>query len=242
MSRSKIVVLDFGSQYAHLIAKRFRAMGYYSEIALPSAELSVFKDAKGIILSGGPSSVYEENVPDFNKEILNLDLPVLGLCYGHQLMTQSYGGKVGKAQTGEFGHAVLIQTEAGKTSPLFKNVFPETQVWMSHQDEVLEPGEGFETIASTKDCQFAALQNLSKKRFSLQCHCEVKDTPEGNQIFKNFADICGMEVNWDEDTVLSHLWRNPHYLCKISDIIYRIIGSGIKFVYTIRPSLSKRDT
>ncbi len=205
MSRSKIVVLDFGSQYAHLIAKRFRAMGYYSEIALPSAELSVFKDAKGIILSGGPSSVYEENVPDFNKEILNLDLPVLGLCYGHQLMTQSYGGKVGKAQTGEFGHSVLIQTQAGKTSPLFKNITPQTQVWMSHQDEVLEPGEGFETIASTKDCQFAALQNLSKKRFSLQCHCEVKDTPEGNQIFKNFADICGMEVNWDEDTVLSHI-------------------------------------
>ncbi len=205
MSRSKIVVLDFGSQYAHLIAKRFRAMGFYSEIALPSAPLSAFENAKGVVFSGGPASVYDENVPEFNKEILNLDLPVLGLCYGHQLMAQSYGGKVGKAETGEFGHATLIQNEKGKSSPLFKGISEETQVWMSHQDEVLEAGNGFEVIGSTKDCKNAAVQNLAKKRFSLQCHCEVKDTPEGNKIFQNFAEICGMEVNWDEDTVLNHI-------------------------------------
>lgn len=205
MSRSKIVVLDFGSQYAHLIAKRFRALGFYSEIALPSAPLSSFENTKGIVLSGGPASVYDANVPEFNKEILNLDVPVLGLCYGHQLMAQSYGGKVGKAEVGEFGHATLILNEAEKSSPLFKNISPETQVWMSHQDEVLEAGNGFEIIGSTKDCKNAALQNLDKKRFSLQFHCEVKDTPEGNQIFKNFAEICKMEVNWDEDTVLNHI-------------------------------------
>ena len=86
MSREKIVVLDFGSQYAHLIAKRLRALGFYSEIALPSAELSAFEGAKGIIMSGGPSSVYESDVPEFNEKILSLDVPVLGLCYGHQLM------------------------------------------------------------------------------------------------------------------------------------------------------------
>lgn len=205
MSRSKIVVLDFGSQYAHLIAKRFRAMGYYSEIALPSTDLSVFENAKGIVFSGGPASVYADKVPEFNKEILNLELPILGLCYGHQLMSHSYGGKVGKADVGEFGFATLNMTDAGKASPLFKDVSTSTQVWMSHQDAVLELGEGFEVIGSTKDCPNAALQNLSKKRFSLQCHCEVKDTPEGNKIFKNFADICGMEVNWDEDTVLNHI-------------------------------------
>lgn len=205
MARSKIVVLDFGSQYAHLIAKRFRALGFYSEIALPSAPLSTFENAKGIVFSGGPSSVYDENVPEFNSEILNLDLPILGLCYGHQLMAKSYGGKVGKAETGEFGHATLVLSDAGKSSPLFKNLSPETQVWMSHQDEVLETGNGFETIGSTKDCKNAAVQNLEKKRFSLQFHCEVKDTPEGNKIFQNFAEICGMEVNWDEDTVLNHI-------------------------------------
>ena len=114
MGRSKIVVLDFGSQYAHLIAKRFRMMGFYSEIALPSASLDVFADAKGIIMSGGPASVYESNIPEFNKDILSLDIPVLGLCYGHQLMATSYNGKVEKAEVGEFGIAHLEQTDAGK--------------------------------------------------------------------------------------------------------------------------------
>ena len=224
MARSKIVVLDFGSQYAHLIAKRFRAMGFYSEIALPGADLSVFENAKGIILSGGPASVYEENVPDFNKEILNLNIPILGLCYGHQLMAQSYGGNVGKAKVGEFGHATLIQTEAGKVSPLFKGISAETQVWMSHQDEVLQAGDGFEVIGSTKDCKAAALQNLAKKRFSLQCHCEVKDTPEGNQIFKNFAEICGMEVNWDEDTVLAHILETIKTDAKDKNVLLFLSG------------------
>lgn len=205
MSREKIVVLDFGSQYAHLIAKRFRALGFYSEIALPQAELSVFDGAKGIVFSGGPSSVYEENVPEFNEKILDLDIPILGLCYGHQLMAKCYGGKVGKADVGEFGFATLNQQ---KDSPLFDGVSKSTQVWMSHQDGVLSLGDGFEVIGTTKDCPFAAVQNLSKKRFSLQCHCEVKDTPEGNKIFANFAKICGMEKNWDEDTVLSIIMDN----------------------------------
>ena len=224
MNRSKIVVLDFGSQYAHLIAKRFRALGYYSEIALPSADLSVFEGAKGVVFSGGPSSVYEKDVPEFNSRILDLDLPILGLCYGHQLMAYSYGGKVGKAEVGEFGFAELELNEFGKASPLFKGVSPKTQVWMSHQDGVLSLGEGFEVIGSTKDCPFAALQNLSKKRFSLQCHCEVKDTPEGNKIFKNFADICGMEVNWDEDTVLNHILESIKKDSKDKNVLLFLSG------------------
>lgn len=212
MERSKIVVLDFGSQYAHLIAKRLRMMGYYSEIALPSAPLSAFAQAKGIIMSGGPASVYEKDIPEFNRDILKLDIPVLGLCYGHQQMAMCYGGKVGKAAVGEFGIAQLELTEAGKKSPLFRGVqavSDTTQAWMSHQDEILEAGDGFEVIGQTKDCRYAALQNLAKKRFSLQCHCEVKDTPEGNKIFENFAvTICGMERNWDEDTVLNHIMES----------------------------------
>ncbi|MCQ2583496.1 MAG: glutamine-hydrolyzing GMP synthase [Treponema sp.] len=201
MSRSKIVVLDFGSQYAHLIAKRFRMLGYYSEIALPSTDLDVFENCKGIVFSGGPSSVYDEKVPEFNSEILNLDIPILGLCYGHYIVQMGYNGKVGKADVGEFGFATL-NLNPSVTSPLFKGIEPSQQVWMSHQDGVLELGEGFEVVGSTKDCPFAATQNLAKKRFSLQCHCEVKDTPCGNQIFQNFADYCGMEKNWDQDTVL----------------------------------------
>ena len=200
----KIVVLDFGSQYAHLIAKRFRALGYYSEIELPSCDVEKLRDAKRIVFSGGPASVYDEKTPDFNSRILDLDVPILGLCYGHYIVHLGYNGKVGKAEVGEFGFAQLnIRKELN--SPLFKGIDPQQQVWMSHQDGVLSMGDGFEVIGSTKDCPFAATQNLAKKRFSLQCHCEVKDTPCGNQIFENFAQYCQMPKNWDEDAVLNHI-------------------------------------
>ena len=207
MKREKIVVLDFGSQYAHLIAKRFRMLGYYSEIALPTASLDVFENARGVVFSGGPSSVYDDDAPAFNSDILKLDIPILGLCYGHYIVQTGYNGKVGKAPVGEFGFATLkLASGVGGSDsrcPLFKGIGGDQQVWMSHQDGVLQMGEGFEVVGSTKDCPFAATQNLDKKRFSLQFHCEVKDTPCGNQIFQNFADFCGMEKNWDQDTVLS---------------------------------------
>lgn len=207
MSREKIVVLDFGSQYAHLIAKRFRMLGYYSEIALPSADVSSFENVKGIVFSGGPASVYDEKVPEFNSKILELDVPVLGLCYGHYIVQLGYNGKVGKADVGEFGFSTLHFNESVKC-PLFDGIDGDQQVWMSHQDGVLALGDGFETVGSTKDCPFAATQNLSKKRFSLQFHCEVKDTPCGNQIFENFAKFCGMNKNWDQDTVLQVILEN----------------------------------
>ena len=212
MSREKIIVLDFGSQYAHLIAKRFRMLGYYSEIALPSADTASLAGAKGIVFSGGPASVYDENTPDFNSEILNLDIPILGLCYGHYMVQLGYNGKVDKADVGEFGFAELNFADgmngASAKCPLFKGVEGSQQVWMSHQDGVLQMGEGFEVVGSTKDCPFAATQNLAKRRFSLQFHCEVKDTPCGNQIFQNFADYCGMKKNWDQDTVLNIILEN----------------------------------
>ncbi|MBR7081082.1 MAG: glutamine-hydrolyzing GMP synthase, partial [Treponema sp.] len=163
MTDSKIVVLDFGSQYAHLIAKRLRMMGYYSEIALPSADVSKMENVKGIILSGGPASVYESDIPEFNTKNLELPVPVLGLCYGHHIMATNYGGKVGKAEIGEFGFAQLNKTEAGKSSPLLKGVSDSTQVWMSHQDGIMEMPESFEVIGTTKDCPYAAIQNLEKK-------------------------------------------------------------------------------
>ena len=212
MKREKIVVLDFGSQYAHLIAKRFRMLGYYSEIALPTASLEVFENARGVVFSGGPSSVYDDDAPDFNSDILTLDIPILGLCYGHYIVQTGYNGKVGKAPVGEFGFATLNFADgmggADSRCPLFKGINGSQQVWMSHQDGVLELGQGFEVVGSTKDCPYAATQNLDKKRFSLQFHCEVKDTPCGNQIFQNFADFCGMEKNWDQDTVLQYILDN----------------------------------
>lgn len=204
--REKIVVLDFGSQYAHLIAKRLRMLGYYSEIALPSVPTETLgQNVKGIILSGGPASVYDADIPECNLAIFDLPVPILGLCYGHHLMAQHYGGSVGKAAVGEFGFAQLTKTDAGKSSPLLAGVSDTTQVWMSHQDGILSLGPGFEVAGTTKDCPFAAVQDLTRRRFSLQCHCEVKDTPEGTTIFANFARLCGMERNWDEDTVLNHI-------------------------------------
>ncbi len=205
MEHHKIIVLDFGSQYAHLIAKRFRLLGYYSEIAMPSSPLSAFEGAKGIVLSGGPSSVYEKDLPQFNEEILSLPVPILGLCYGHQLMAQSYGGTVRKAAVGEFGIASLgapADSDKAPPCPLLEGIALPTQVWMSHQDEVTDLPEGFEVVGSTRDCRFAALQNAELKRWSLQCHVEVKDTPEGDKILGNFAKICGMEKNWSQDRVL----------------------------------------
>ncbi|MGP1588265.1 MAG: glutamine-hydrolyzing GMP synthase [Treponemataceae bacterium] len=202
--QDKIVVLDFGSQYAHLIAKGFRLLGYYAEIALPDCKISELEGAKGIVLSGGPASIYNENIPEFNSEIMNLQIPILGLCYGHYVVCQSYGGKVEKAHTGEFGISKLIKNEK-INSPLFKGLNSEEQVWMSHQDEIVECAEGFEVIGHTKDCPFAAVQNIEKMRFGLQCHIEVKDTINGNKILQNFADICNMEKNWNQDTVLEYI-------------------------------------
>ncbi|MBQ9239574.1 MAG: glutamine-hydrolyzing GMP synthase [Treponema sp.] len=201
MNREKIVVLDFGSQYAHLIAKRFRMLGYYSEIADPAAPLTAYNQAKGIVLSGGPHSLYETDAPAFNRDVLSLDIPILGLCYGHYIVHCGYNGSVGKAAVGEFGIAQL-ELHNAVASPLFEGVASPLQVWMSHQDAVLTLGDGFETIGHTADCAYAATQNLSQKRFSLQFHCEVKDTPDGDKIFANFARYCGMPQNWDSSTVI----------------------------------------
>ncbi len=205
MTNDKIVVLDFGSQYAHLIAKRLRFMGYYSEIALPSSPVSSLAGSRGIVMSGGPSSVYEEKVPEFNADILKLDIPIMGLCYGHQLMAKEYGARVGKADIGEFGIAHLLPPSKGDKaaiSPLFAGIEFPAQVWMSHQDAVLSLPEGFTVIGATKDCPFAALESAEKRRWSLQCHVEVKDTPSGDRILDNFARLCGMPKNWSQDRVL----------------------------------------
>ena len=224
MIREKIVILDFGSQYAHLIAKRFRMLGYYSEIALPSAPLSTFENAKGIVFSGGPASIYDKKVPKFNSDILNLDIPILGLCYGHYVVQTGYNGEVKKAKCGEFGLST-IKINKNIDSPLFENINEQDmQVWMSHQDEVTKLGEGFEVIGSTKDCLYAATQNLSKKRFSLQFHCEVKDTPKGNIIFSNFAKYCGMEKNWDQDAVLNIILENIKNEAKDKKVLLFLSG------------------
>ncbi|MDR1786586.1 MAG: glutamine-hydrolyzing GMP synthase [Spirochaetaceae bacterium] len=201
-TRDRIVVLDFGSQYAHLIAKRLRLLGYYAEIALPSSPVEDLRDARGIVLSGGPASVYDENVPECNGGVFALDVPMLGLCYGHQLMAAHYGGRVQRGRTGEFGIAELLPAEDPPENPLFAGIPLPAQVWMSHQDEVTVLPPGFRVFARTRDCAAAALVNSKLRRFSLQFHIEVKDTPSGGKILENFARLCGMEPVWKADSVL----------------------------------------
>ena len=209
MTKDTIVVLDFGSQYAHLIAKRLRLLGFYSEIALPSVPVAELEGACGVILSGGPSSVYEKDIPPFNSDILKLDLPILGLCYGHHLMAMESGGTVTRAEVGEFGIARILTTMEDGTplpeSTLFAGLDFPAQVWMSHQDAVTVLPDEFRVIGRTADCPYAALENPNKKRWSLQCHIEVKDTPQGDRILANFARICGMEKNWSQDQVLEQV-------------------------------------
>jgi GMP synthase (glutamine-hydrolysing) len=198
----KILVLDFGGQYAHLIARRLRNLGYYSEIALPSIDENKIENTKGIILSGSPFSVYDKNAPEFNTKILNLKIPILGLCYGHQLLLQEYGGTVKKAKKGEFGFTILNKI---KNSSLFKDIDFPTQVWMSHSDSVEKLPKGFDVIGSTDYCKNAATENTNLNRYTLQFHVEVKDTIAGNIFLKNFADICNFKPNWDETQLLNNI-------------------------------------
>ena len=196
MIREMIAILDFGSQYIQLIARRVREHNVYSRIY--PAHISVDELAKlplkGIILSGGPASVYEANAPSCDERIFDLGVPVLGICYGMQLACRMLGADVIPAQRREYGRATLTITD--KTD-LFANLPDETLVWASHGDQVTSPGPGFETLALTKTCPYAAVRHRAKKFLGVQFHPEVSHTPKGPIILKNFLyDICGCTGDW----------------------------------------------
>ena len=188
-----LAVLDFGSQYAHLIAKRIRHLGVYTKIFPPSIDTDRLRAAKGIILSGGPASVFAEDVPAFNPEIFSISQPILGLCYGHQLMAKHFGGRVANMGQGEFGKASLRKLNS---SPLWKDVADRSQVWMSHRDSVTELPQGFQVIGETISGSLAALQHQERPLFSLQFHPEVTDTLAGSQILSNFIKLCKAHPSW----------------------------------------------
>lgn len=193
MSRDTIAVLDFGSQYAHLIAKRIRHLGIYAEIFSPITEADKLKTMKGIVLSGGPASVFAEKIPPFNSAILSLDLPILGLCYGHQLIAQHYGGEIQNTGQGEFGKALVEMTA---NSPLWQGISFPTQVWMSHQDSVTRSPSDFETIARSIHCPIVAMQHRKRPIYTLQFHPEVNDSLAGIQILSNFIKQCDTQAGW----------------------------------------------
>ncbi len=191
-----IIILDFGSQYTQLIARRIRELNVYSLIVRynTSAEKIKLLDPSGIILSGGPASVYSENAPAIDPEIFNLNIPILGICYGLQLMVHVLGGKVDSSSNREFGHAELIINE---TSPLLHDLGDKQRVWMSHSDKVLSIPSEFESIAETENTRHAAIADNSKKIFGIQFHPEVAHTPCGMKLLHNFVfSVCGCAANW----------------------------------------------
>jgi GMP synthase (glutamine-hydrolysing) len=191
----KIAVLDFGGQYAHLIANRVRRMGVYAEIVMPEVEPEALQEFAGIILSGGPQSVYGENAPTMDKRILELGLPVLGICYGHQLVQHLLGGHVSPGTVKEYGMADMEQVSE---NALFADTPQIQRVWMSHGDYVEKMATGFHLIGSTKDCETAAIADEERRIYGVQFHPEVVHTEHGMKMLENFIfNISKAEKSWD---------------------------------------------
>jgi GMP synthase (glutamine-hydrolysing) len=195
MDRDFIGVIDFGGQYAHLIAKRIRHLGVFSRIFSPLAPLAELRDAKGIILSGGPESVFGEEAVPFNPDLLGFDGPLLGLCYGHQLICHHLGGEVRHLEQGEFGKTTL-RAEGPDPWELLAGVPRESVVWMSHGDTVTTPPPGFAVTGTSQLCPVAAMAHHERPVFGLQFHPEVNDTEQGGRILANFVRITGAAGGW----------------------------------------------
>lgn len=206
-NRDTIAILDFGGQYTHLIANRIRRLGVYSEIVSCDIKAADLQQFKGIIFSGSPHSVLEPKSPSIDPDILKLNLPILGLCYGHQLLSKLSGGTVCKGDLREYGKA---QMSIVKDSPLFEGCEKTEQIWMSHGDAVSKLADNFETIGSTEDCEAAAVANEKEKKYGLQFHPEVTDTPNGQLILDNFLKICNCKKQWNSDSFLNVI--NKHVL------------------------------
>ncbi|MCO4782099.1 MAG: glutamine-hydrolyzing GMP synthase [Candidatus Cloacimonetes bacterium] len=189
-----IAILDFGGQYAHLIATRLRSFGVYTNNFDCDVSVDQLKNVQGIVLSGGPQSVFAEDALTMDSRIFELGVPVLAICFGHQLTSQMLGGVVSKGQKGEYGPA---QLELLTDSDLFKSVAKTSRVWMSHFDEVTKVPTGFEVSASTSDCKIAAMEDKSRKIYGIQFHPEVIHSKEGTKILGNFVDICKQRNTWD---------------------------------------------
>ncbi len=195
MVNETVIVLDFGGQYNQLIARRVRENNVYCEVMPYSASVEEIrgKNPVGIIFTGGPNSVYEENAPKCSNEVFELGIPVLGICYGSQYMSYALGGKVAPAEKREYGKTVINL----KKSLLFDGIDDETVCWMSHTDHIETIPDGFKIIASSDSCPVAAYENTEKKLYSVQFHPEVNHTPEGSKMLRNFLyKICGCSGDW----------------------------------------------
>lgn len=242
----KIVVLDFGSQYAHLICRRIREFKVYAELVPYDISIEELKkmDVKGIIFSGGPASVYQENAPMCDKRIFEMNLPILGICYGHQTLVHNFGGKVRRTNR-EYGSADLIIDDS---SDLFHGLNSTMRCWMSHGDAADKLPDGFKIIAHTNNSFAAAIANKERNLYGIQFHPEVVHTERGIEVLKNFVlRICNAKQEWDmkdfiEKTVeeIKQNIGNETVLCATSGgidstvtalIMHRAIGDKLRCVF-----------
>ncbi|MGH9876443.1 MAG: glutamine-hydrolyzing GMP synthase [Nitrososphaerales archaeon] len=242
----KIIVLDFGSQYAHLICRRIRECKVYSELVPYNISADELKQMKptGLIFSGGPASVYEQNAPMCDKKIFDLNVPILGICYGHQLLVHSFGGKVKKAHR-EYGSADLMIDDS---SDLFSSLNSKVRCWMSHGDAAEMLPDGFKIIAHTNSSFAAAIGNKGKKVYGIQFHPEVAHTEKGIEVLKNFSTkISNAKQEWDMknfvENAIQEIKRqvgNETVLCAASGgidstaaalLLHKAIGDRLRCVF-----------
>jgi GMP synthase (glutamine-hydrolysing) len=255
--QEKVLVLDFGSQYNQLITRRIREFGVYSELHSHTITAEEIKkmNPKGIIFSGGPNSVYDENAFRCDEKIFDLNIPILGICYGMQLMTKHFGGKVEKASQREYGKTTISMTTS---SALFDKLPTEQVVWMSHGDLVEETPQGFTIDATSPTCPIASMSNQSKMFYGVQFHPEVRHTVFGNDILKNFVfSVCGCSKKWSMENFIEmeiekikNLVGAKKVLCALSGgvdssvaavLIHKAIGDQLTCIFVDHGLLRKGE-
>ena len=255
MKRETVVVLDFGGQYNQLIARRVRECNVYCEIYSYNIEKIKEIQPKGIIFTGGPNSCYEPDSPTYTKEIFELGIPILGICYGSQLMMHLLGGKVEKAPVREYGK---IEVNVDNNSKLFTDVSPKTICWMSHNDYISKVAPGFAISAWTNDCPVAAVENVEKKLYAVQFHPEVLHTQEGTKMLSNFVfNVCGCAGDWRMDSFVEESIKairekvgNGKVLCALSGgvdssvaavLLSKAVGNQLTCVFVDHGLLRKNE-
>ena len=258
MKRELVIVLDFGGQYNQLVARRVRECNVYCEIYSYKVDIEKIKEMnpKGIILTGGPNSCYLEDSPTYQKELFELGIPVLGLCYGAQLMQHVLGGKVERADVREYGKSNLIISKP--ESKLFKDVPKESICWMSHFDYISKIAPGFEITSYTKDCPVASCENEEQKLYAIQFHPEVLHTEYGKNILSNFVmDVCNCSGDWRMDSFVEEQIKairekvgNGKVLCALSGgvdssvaavLLSKAIGNQLTCVFVDHGLLRKNE-
>jgi GMP synthase (glutamine-hydrolysing) len=222
LNTPQITVLDAGGQYCHLIARKIRDLGVSAEVRPSETPASELRGRKGLIISGGPDSVYESGCPSIDPAILSQGVAVLGICYGQQLMTHMLGGRVRKGEKGEYGLARLSKV---KQHALFAGLNGDGQVWMNHRDQVESVPPGFEVLASTETCGVAAMAHREHPLMGVQFHPEVVHTPQGHKMLANFVfDVCGCTKDWNPKDRVSPLEREIRAVAGDRNVFFFVSG------------------